>query len=275
VVWNGYKLIQGSRPQLYALDDDPLENRDLADEQPSKVSDLTARLTRLVDDHQPLGWAESRSVDDDERRLLESLGYVVGTAGDNPRDATLPDPQDKIGEIAILDEASRNLQRWFAVESESSTAWQRDQKGRKFLEKAKAIATPLRESKARDVLLMRGIIEYELGNVSAAIPLFEQAVRMTPREATYRGKLAKAYWKAGRRTDATKELQVAITLVSQQPVYYQVLIQWYLDSGDVEQATRWMDRFSTAMKDDTPEHLEATLWIADQRRRIRVSGRDD
>ena len=275
VVWKGFKLIQGSRPELYALEDDPAEIRDLADEQPSKVRDLKARLAGLVAEHQPLGWADSRRVDEDDRQLLESLGYVIGAARENPLDATLPDPREKILEIARIDGAVKYLSRWIEVKRTSATAWQREQNGRKFLEKAKAIAMPLRESKARDVLLLRGIIEYELGNPSAAIPLFEQIIRTRPHEATTRGKLAEAYWKAGRREAATSELETAISLVSQQPLYYQVLIGWYIESGDIEQASRWMDRYSSAMEDGSPEHFEATIWIAEQRRRIRASKRTD
>ena len=52
-----------------------------------------------------------------------------------------------------------------------------------------------------------------------------------------------------------------------------MLIQWHLDSGDIEQASHWMDRFSSAMKEGTPEHLEAAIWIAKQQRRIRASNR--
>jgi arylsulfatase A-like enzyme len=275
VIWKGYKLIQGSSPELYALKDDPAESRDLADEQPSRVGDLKARLAGLIAEHQPLGWAESRNVDEKESRLLASLGYVVGTVGGNPLDATLPDPREKLGEIEILAEATRYLTRWFEVKSKATTSWQRDQEGRKFLETAKAIAMPLQESEAPDILLLRAVIEYEFGNPSAAIPLLKQIVREAPRAATFRGKLAEAYWKAGRREDATREQRTAISLAPQQPVYYQALIQWHLDSGDIEQASRWMDRFSDAMKDATPEHLEAKNWIAEQQRLIHASKRTD
>jgi len=204
VLWQGHKFVRGSTPELYALREDPGELVNVAEKHPGLVADLARRLENLIAEHVPLGWAESRTTSKDERELLASLGYGDHYTGEDPFDPTLPDPRERIGDIELVNEAGANFMRWGEISTTYATAWQRDQKGRHFLEKARTLALELRDRNPGDptIPFLLGSIESELRNYDAAIPLLERAVRDRPFEPERRARLADTYAKAHRLDDA-------------------------------------------------------------------------
>ncbi|MBW2578359.1 MAG: sulfatase-like hydrolase/transferase [Deltaproteobacteria bacterium] len=275
VLWREYKLVHGSTPELYALKEDPGELADVADKRSDLVAELSRQLENLVAEHAPLGWAASRTVTADETELLASLGYAEHYTGEDPFDPTLPDPRDRIGDIELINEAGRNFRLWGELSTQYATAWQRDQNGRHFLEKARALVLELRERNPRDpsIPMLLGAIESELRNYDAAIPLLEQAARESPLEPVQRARLADTYAKAQRPDDAIREMQKAIDLDPEQSAYHQMLIGYALQAQRFDDALRSMDRYVGAMKDGSPEHRNATSWVAEQKRRIPAGDR--
>jgi hypothetical protein len=267
-VWNGYKLIRGARPELFALAGDPVEGRDLASSQPSRVKELDAALSKLVSQHPSLGWTESRAYDYDEEGLLASLGYVIGTSGNDPLDPTLPDPRDKLDEIELQGKFSDALARWSEVANRYETAWQRDEAGRKYLEQAHEYAKRLEHSKARVVLRARATVEYELKNYAEAAAIFEKLVSVAPGDPTAHRMLAEARWMANQRDAAIPELETAISMAPKRHAYYQMLILWHMESDHGEEASRWMDRYAEAMEPGSRDRLEASEWIASRRSQL-------
>jgi len=270
VVWRDHKLVQGSTSELYALKDDPGESVDLSKRQADLVTDLSRALEKLVAEHAPLGWAASRSVRVDELELLASLGYGTHYTGEDPFDPTLPDPRERIGDIELVNEAETSFARWGEVSTRYATAWQRDQKGRQFLEKARALTLELQERNPRDptVPYLLGAIESELRNYEAAIPLLEQAARDRPFDSVCRARLADTYAKVQRTDDAISEMQKALDLVPEQPAYHQILIGYSLDARRYVDALQWMDRYVGAMKAGSAEHRDAKSWVSEQQQRI-------
>jgi tetratricopeptide (TPR) repeat protein len=275
VVWRDHKLVQGSTSELYALKDDPGELVDLAKRRADLVADLSRVLEKLVAEHAPLGWAVSRSVPVDELELLASLGYGTHHPGEAPFDPALPNPHERIGDIDLVNEAGANFTRWGEISTRYATAWQRDQNGRQFLEKARALVLELRERNPRDPMVpyLLGAIESELRNYEAAIPLLEQAARDRPFDSVCRARLADAYAKTQRTGDAISEMQKAIDLVPEQPLYHQRLIGYSLDARRYDNALQWMDRYVEAMKAGSAEHRDALDWVAAQQRRIPADAR--
>jgi arylsulfatase A-like enzyme len=275
VVWRDHKLVQGATSELYALKDDPGEVVDLAKRRADLVADLSRVLEKLVAEHAPLGWAVSRSVLVDELELLASLGYGTHYAGDAPFDPALPNPHERIGDIELVNEAGANFARWGEISTRYATAWQRDQNGRQFLEKARALVLELRERNPRDPMVpyLLGAIESELRNYEAAIPLLEQAARNRPFDSVCRARLADTYAKTQRTGDAISEMQKAIDLVPEQPLYHQRLIGYSLDARRYDDALQWMDRYVEAMKAGSAEHRDALDWVAAQQRRIPAGAR--
>lgn len=76
VLVDGWKLIlTGDRPELYHLEQDPMELNNLSARHPERVS----RLGQLIKDwHEGISQGESQPVDlsEDDRNALESLGYL-------------------------------------------------------------------------------------------------------------------------------------------------------------------------------------------------------
>jgi arylsulfatase A-like enzyme/Flp pilus assembly protein TadD len=93
----GYKLIDAPRRELYHLESDPGEEKNLwNDEQPpSAARSLLREMERIKASDR--GVAASVDVDPDTARRLESLGYVVASAPARPdvAEETLPDPKDR------------------------------------------------------------------------------------------------------------------------------------------------------------------------------------
>ncbi len=92
-----WKYIQGAGTELFDLEVDPSEDRNLAGASPEVTERLASRLAAILDDEQSTT-ADRLDVDDEERSRLAALGYVsfVGddAAGDPRRDR--PDPRERI-----------------------------------------------------------------------------------------------------------------------------------------------------------------------------------
>lgn len=90
-----WKLVHGSRTELFDLAADPGETEDLAAARPDLVERLRAGLNEKIDSQEE---REAADVGDDlseeERGMLEALGYVAPTRAISESD-TLPDPRER------------------------------------------------------------------------------------------------------------------------------------------------------------------------------------
>jgi choline-sulfatase len=86
----GWKFIAAPRPELFDLEADADEQRNLVETDPQRVARMSARVERLggPDPAQP------PVADAEARRRLDALGYVSRGAGQ--RRSTRPDPKDRI-----------------------------------------------------------------------------------------------------------------------------------------------------------------------------------
>lgn len=86
----GWKFIAAPRPELFDLNADADEQRNLVDADPQRVSRMRARVEGLGGPDP----AAQPAVDAEARRRLDALGYVSGAAGQ--RRTARPDPKDRI-----------------------------------------------------------------------------------------------------------------------------------------------------------------------------------
>lgn len=130
-----WKLITGVEPELYDLESDPRELRDLASEQEDRVGELRGLLRALAESGPDV--AQEIDLDDATREQLESLGYL--TLESRPQDElgseSRADPRERIGSKVLMGEAVRRYSlgdqdggiaaaRAVAVsEPENLTAW--------------------------------------------------------------------------------------------------------------------------------------------------------
>jgi choline-sulfatase len=90
-----FKFIEAPRPELYDLESDPDEARNLHDTQPA----ASARLLTLIRTFGPAELSATTPGDDAARERLAALGYAGSNRSPGPPSApaVLPDPKDMIG----------------------------------------------------------------------------------------------------------------------------------------------------------------------------------
>lgn len=100
-----YKFIRAPRPELYDLVRDPNEHHNLADVE----SDIVRRLDQILSEQEHASWLQEapRTIAENERRQLESLGYTVpgGLAGEAVARLGIvggPDPKDEIEILGVI-----------------------------------------------------------------------------------------------------------------------------------------------------------------------------
>jgi arylsulfatase A-like enzyme/tetratricopeptide (TPR) repeat protein len=96
-----HQLIEGPRPELYDIGEDPRQLRDLAPTERGRLSSMQAEIGRY-----PAGFSTPEPVDAEVRERLAALGYLGGAisaAADGP----LPNPRDRIHEIEEVEAAFR------------------------------------------------------------------------------------------------------------------------------------------------------------------------
>jgi len=93
IVEGGWKFVEAPRPQLFHLEEDPGEERDLVRAEPERVERMRERLAR----HLASGAESAGELEPDAGHLreLEALGYAGGGALRLEGEA-LPDPKDMI-----------------------------------------------------------------------------------------------------------------------------------------------------------------------------------
>jgi arylsulfatase A-like enzyme/Flp pilus assembly protein TadD len=100
-----WKLIHEPTPELYDLDADPAEAHDLAAGEGARVKQLREQLAQLLARPGETTADSQREIDEQTRRQLETLGYVVGgsTPSDDPAldslDVHGPDPARAVARL--------------------------------------------------------------------------------------------------------------------------------------------------------------------------------
>jgi arylsulfatase A-like enzyme len=104
-----FKLIDAPRPELYDLERDPFEERNLYDERRALAETLTRRVRALAGAAPPAHGASDpkTAVPDELRERLAALGYVAsGMTSASPQQRALPDPKDCIALYSRRDDVS-------------------------------------------------------------------------------------------------------------------------------------------------------------------------
>jgi hypothetical protein len=218
VVWNEHKLIDARDPELYDLGNDPGETDNLVESDADRVADLQAKMGEMLA-RGSLGWGEERSLASGERQMLEALGYVEGSLGDDPFSPSLASPRERLEQLkrishgmAVLNSALTKIPDDPAERAKIGPKKRR--LGIKLLNEARDIFLALREEDPHnpDLYVRLGRIEALLENYEAALPLLERGVAARPRNAPIRYHLALTYWALGRDAEARDTMRTMIAI---------------------------------------------------------------
>jgi arylsulfatase A-like enzyme len=261
LVDGSHKLIRGTEPELYALDEDPGETSDLSDREPELLRRMQARLDASLAEASPLGWAEALSPEASDAALLAKLGYVASpqAAGD-PFDPALPDPRQRIGNVALSQKAIELFEEQQRLVSQPppATAWQRDereQESRRLLLEARDLLREILEEDPdiADVERIYGQVERELGDLETSIAWLERSVEQEPYRALSHYALGLSYWKAGRRDEARARVLQALRLSPKHPSFYEAMVAWAVEEEAFGRAYGWLEAWEKVADPDTPE----------------------
>lgn len=200
---NGWKYIHAPQPELYDLRNDPGETHNVAVEQPERVRQMAGELRKRVESavtrrvHPSL-----KSIDSDDMRSLQALGYV--NSGSTPED---------FDELALLNPSGENpatQMRLVRVIGEVPAM---------MYFKQNAQAEKLLRSVLEDPTLPGGgaaVVHASLANSLAAqakfaeaLPHFEEALKLNPRDNMTRMQYGLALMEIGRNDDAATTLHAA------------------------------------------------------------------
>jgi arylsulfatase A-like enzyme len=268
LLWRGHKLVEGVRLELYDLEADPEESRDLAAIDEARVLEMRGLLQAHADRPRPSGWTRRREPESAERAQLEALGYVAGAHGDDPLDDSLPDPRARIGDLSLMSDAGAKLDRYarlrrMPVPAGSEARRTRAQEERRLLLGARHDLARARERSPRSPYLAAqlGSLETLLGNFASAIPLLEEALRAQPNDASLHFDLAIALEGAGRREEAVRRAERAVALAPDRAHYHQGLVEIERRAGRPGRARASLERLETALGREIAETPELRRWI--------------
>ncbi|TMB55121.1 MAG: tetratricopeptide repeat protein [Chloroflexi bacterium] len=189
-----WKLIDGSRAELFHLPEDPGETRDRAAEEPPRVArmraDLRAAMARMAPggDH-----ARTAAITPEQEANLKSLGYVGGSGGGGELDEPgLPDPRDRVQfyERMQIILRAQNIP----------------------LERASAEAVAIAEADPGNPFAQTTVasLAYRAGRLSTAARAYHRSLELDPDRPAVRQNYGKLLRDMNRMEDSEKELRFAL-----------------------------------------------------------------
>lgn len=178
-----WKYIEAPAPELYDLENDPGEMKNVADRHPEIATEMRGSLLRLMPEEE----SETIEIDDETREKLEAIGYVHRKKkSSSGRPAPNKDPKDM---AHCIDGLHRSMYYYVHGEKDSSLALLLDLK----------IACPGRARIYDNI----GNLQINLGYYDDAIEEFSELVRINPQ-------YAKGYYWVGMANMRLKEYEEAI-----------------------------------------------------------------
>lgn len=290
----GFKLIDAPRPELYALDSDPGEQRNLVAAEPTRA----AELRRLLDQAVARPALSARNVPDgDALARLRALGYTGAGAGPGePPLQGLRDPKDgrelrdllTVGDLLLRRGDPRGaVERFAAVlardpdnrfaihrsglallaQGDLPRAIQRLRRAAQLDPDQPEVRTALAEALGRS------------GQPAAAVEQWQEAARLQPRRAEAWAGLGSALGRSGKPAEAVAALAHAVELEPRDPDLLARLAFAEHGAGRLEDAARHLRATAEASAPGTFRYAgalglillqaghrdEARIWLARSR----------
>ncbi|MCA9251659.1 MAG: sulfatase-like hydrolase/transferase [Phycisphaerales bacterium] len=248
---DNWKYIHAPRPELYNIDDDPVEMINLADKMPEKTEELREELRSLIAESPELIHDESSDLELSASDLarLESLGYVGGDdtqkpVAENEMDLFEPDgddPKDHAADFEALSIAQHHLQHDELVEAEASF--------RKLADEFPDVID-LKKKLARSI--------FRQNRFDEPLKIYESLCEAHPDNAGIQYGFAKLLGKVGRRPEAITHFATAVRLDPEYAEAYHDLAIEIRDDGHAEDAIPYFRQAIRAR----PSYIRARVNLA-------------
>ena len=225
-----WKYIRAPKPELYDLEHDPAETKNIIGDHPKEFRELNQQLNAVArtSDGKP---EKVRSTIMDPRTMeqLKSLGYLSGGVGrDIEMNGEGADPKDRLDILKLLEEAAGNdslklpLAKRVAMLRTAVAGDPENPRG--YYELGEALEGANKYGEAMDVyrsaiekhvenssLLGRlGDLYLRGGDKAQALAMYEQAGRLDPINQANQTNLATIYLESGRIDEAERVLRVVV-----------------------------------------------------------------
>ena len=233
-----WMYVRAPKPELYDLDKDPGELKNVIVAHPNEYRDLEAQLRSLsMVENGGTEKIVSTPMDQKTTEQLRSLGYIPGSEGDIYLDDKGADPKDRVAvlnafervagpggeklssaeKIAILEQALKedptNPSLYYTLGKQYTEAGENDQAVQTYL-------AALRHGIENGTIFsLLGKSYLRSGRPKQAIVVFRQALKLNPSDVERQDNLANAYMQNNQQEDAEHLLQSIIARQAYAPAY--------------------------------------------------------
>ena len=231
-----YKLVEGSRTELFNLLHDPAETRNLAAQEADRVEKMRATLRAAVAKMAPGGdSARTAAIAPDQEAMLRSLGYVSGSGGAGELDQPgLPDPRDRVHLYERLQVIQRPQTTRFEQALAEAEAIQEEDPGNPFAYQTVAS------------------LAYRMGRLGAAARTYRRALELDPDRPYIRQSFGKLLRELGRLEESEKELILAVQQTDAADTRTRAsLVETLVLRGNTDEAWKILEPLMAAAPKDT------------------------
>ena len=227
-----WKYIDAPIQELYRVDQDPGEKKNLADQQKDEAERLSSMFTNLKTQITASSVkldAQKLSLDEGTKEKLQSLGYVFTPAPEEEK-GTYPDPKQMIGMLTFFDQGLEYF-------------------GKKEYQMAKDEFLKVVRKYPQDVdaHTILGHTYEALGEYEKSIAAFERALELGCKDLRIYIKLGHIYMEQKRHPKGVRMFQEALRINPGCKEAYTHLGLYHLQKGELDQA---QDYFQNSLKID-------------------------
>jgi choline-sulfatase len=221
-----YKLVVGSRSEIFNLAEDPGEKQDLSAREGPRLERMRATLRAALSKMAPGGdSAHTAAIAPDQESILRSLGYVSGSGGAGELDQEhLPDPRDRAPLYERLEVLQRPQTITLGQALVEAVAIQGEDPGNPFA--SQTVAS----------------LAYRTGRLGLSARAYRRALELDPDRPSIRQSFGKLLRELGRLDESEKELRLAVEQTDADDMHTRAsLVATLVLRGKTEEAGRLVD----------------------------------